>query len=123
MKPVIHISLRVSERAEENLYQLNLYMNGNMSLSQMKVQRLCFPLVLISRSARAGLWAACRMITGGKTLSPVSEVQNSLDGISTSCTEVSLESRKQRNHHEHSVLLPLSAVRHNVNMCTVKCTI
>lgn len=47
--------------------------------------------------------------------SPVREVQNRFDSISTPFTDVSLKPRKQRDHHKHSVFLLLSAKRYNIN--------
>lgn len=49
-------------------------------------------------------------------LSPVCEVQDSLDSISASCADITLKSRKQRNHHKHPVLLLLPAIRHSVSV-------
>lgn len=69
-------------------------------------------VVVECESVGSESWAQCRAVT----ISPVSEVQNSLDGVPTTCTDVSLKSRKQRNHHKHPVLLLLSAERHSVNM-------
>lgn len=47
IKPVIHNIL--AQRKEENL---QLYMIGNLSWSQMKVHKLCFPAIVVSRNAR-----------------------------------------------------------------------
>lgn len=70
-----------------------------------KNEEVVISVVVESESVRSALWAECRTTI----TSPVSEVQNGLDGISSTCTDVSLKSRKQRNHHKHPVLLLLSA--------------
>lgn len=46
-------------------------------------------------------------------------MQNSLDGVSTSCTDISFKSREQWNHHKHPVFLLLSAMRHCVSNFTL----
>lgn len=56
-----------------------------------------------------------------KRLLPVREVKDSLDSISASCADITLKSRKQRNHHKHPVLLLLPAIRHSVSIITVSC--
>lgn len=40
--------------------------------------------------------------------SPVSEVQNGLDGVATPCGDVTLKAREQRQKHVDSETLPLS---------------
>lgn len=43
--------------------------------------------------------------------SPVSEVQNGLDGVATTCGDVTLKTRKQRQKHVDSEALTLSEKR------------
>lgn len=51
--------------------------------------------------------------------SPVGEVQNGLDGVSTSCADVPFKSRQQRNDHKHPELLLLTATKRHVSHCNI----
>jgi len=47
-------------------------------------------------------------VGGVRRWSPVSEVQNGLDGVTTTCGDVTLEPREQGQKHVDSEALPLS---------------
>lgn len=98
-------------------YQWHFCSIRNMSLNQTKLRSLVFTVAFISCSA---CWCVgwVQSANGRKRLSPVSEVQNSLNGISTSCTDVSFKSRKQRHHHIHPVLLLFSEKTQHLH-CTL----